>query len=200
MLIGLTGGIGSGKSLVSDYLATLQVRIIDADQIARDVVCPGGAVLQQLVQAFGAQILQADNTLNRAELRRLAFVDVPSKEKLNAIMHPAIRKAIMVAIAQPFSPEEAPYRVLSAPLLLENGLQHLTDMVLVVDVAEKRQFERAAARDGVTPEALAGIIRSQWRREQRLAFAHVIIDNNGTPAQTLHQVDVLHRNFMALAR
>lgn len=200
MLIGLTGGIGSGKSLVSDYLATMQVHIIDADKIARDVVHPGSAVLQQLVQLFGERILQADHTLNRAELRRLAFADARSKEKLNAIMHPAIRTAIVSAIAQPFSAQEAPYRVLSAPLLLENGLQHLADLVLVVDVAEARQFERAAARDGVTQETLAGIIRSQWRREQRLAFAHAVIDNNGTRDQTLRQVEILHQAFTALAR
>lgn len=199
MLIGLTGGIGSGKSLVSDGLAGQGVRIIDADQIAREVVAVGQETLHELVRVFGARILRDDGSLHRSELRRLAFASEESRRALNAIMHPAIRKALLAAIQQPKHPSEAAYRLLVAPLLLENGLDALVDMIVVVDVDEKTQLLRAAARDGATPESIAGIMAAQWKRSQRLAFAHAIIDNDGSREQTLRQVSSLHQHLMALA-
>lgn len=199
MLIGLTGGIGSGKSLVSDALVAEGVVVIDADQIARDVVAVGQSALQQLVQVFGAQILHADGSLNRPLLRRLAFANDGNRQALNAIMHPAIRSALLAAIQSPRQAGEAAYRLLVAPLLLENGLQALVDMVVVVDVAESTQQMRAASRDGTDVQAIAEIMKGQWSRAQRLACAHAVIDNSGTRAATLQQAQCLHRQLTALA-
>lgn len=199
MLVGLTGGIGSGKSLISDALSTEGVVVIDADQMARDVVAVGQSALQQLVQVFGTQILHADGSLNRPLLRHLAFASDENRQALNAVMHPAIRTALLAAIQRPRQAEEAAYRLLVAPLLLENGLQALVDMVVVVDVAENAQQMRAAARDGADVQAIVEIMKGQWSRAQRLAFAHAVIDNSGTRAATLQQVQYLHHQLTALA-
>lgn len=199
MLVGLTGGIGSGKSLVSGCLSAQGVRVVDADEVARDVVAVGQETLQQLVRVFGTQILQHDGSLHRSELRRLAFSSEEGRQALNAIMHPAIRMALLAAIQQPKSSEEAAYRLLVAPLLLENGLDALVDMVVVVDVDENIQLARAAARDGATVEAIASIMKAQWQRSRRLAVAHAIIDNSGSREQTVQQAHFLHQYLTALA-
>lgn len=199
MLVGLTGGIGSGKSLVSTYLSAQGVFVIDADQVARDVVAVGQDTLEQLVRVFGKRILLHDGSLHRSELRRLAFSSEEARQALNAIMHPAIRTALLAAIQQPKSSEEPMYRLLVAPLLLENGLDALVDVVVVVDVDEKIQLMRAAARDGAMVETIASIMEAQWKRSRRLAFAHAIIDNNGSRDQTVQQAHFLHHYLMALA-
>lgn len=199
MLVGLTGGIGSGKSVVTSYLVAKGVSVIDADQVARDVVAAGQETLQQLVHVFGTRILQYDGSLHRSELRRLAFSSEESMMALNAIMHPAIREALLTAIAQSRVAGESAYGLLVAPLLLENGLDALVDMVVVVDVDERTQLLRAAARDGVTIEDIARIMKAQWKRSRRLACAHAVVDNSGTYEHTAQQAYFLHQNLTALA-
>lgn len=199
MIAGLTGGIASGKSLISDALATRRVRVIDADVIAREIVAPGQPALMELVRVFGSDILHADGSLNRARLRERAFADAVLRQKLNAITHPAIRAGMLAQLSQAKGSEEAAYRLLSVPLLLENGLQSLVDMVVVVDVGEDMQLARAMQRDGADRENIARIMQGQWPRHKRLAHAHFVIDNHGSREQTLAQVALLHQKLTALA-
>lgn len=200
MIVGLTGGIASGKTLVSQALSKKQVRIIDADDIARQIVAPGQPALRQLAEIFGEDIVRHDGQLDRAQLRARAFVDDQSREALNAITHPAIRAAMMAQMSEPWQENEALYRVLSVPLLLENGLQHWVEMIVVVDVDEKTQLTRASMRDHADREAILRIMQGQWPRTKRLSFAHRVIDNHGSRDDTLAQVTILHEQLTALAR
>ena len=199
MIAGLTGGIASGKSLVSDALSAYGVRVIDADLIARDIVAPGQPTLTALVHAFGEDILDAEGRLDRALLRERAFADDVSRAQLNAITHPAIRSGMMARLAEPWRKNEAPYRVLSVPLLFENGLQTLADVCVVVDVSETLQLARASQRDGTNAQDIARIMRGQWSRARRLAAAHFVVDNHGERSDTLAYVHELHQQLMALA-
>ena len=199
MIVGLTGGIASGKSLVSDALAACSVRVIDADAIAREIVAPGQPVLMELVRVFGSDMLHADGSLNRARLRERAFVDAASRQQLNAITHPAIRTQMLAELQQAWQKNEAPYRLLSVPLLFENGLQELVDTVVVIDVSENVQLARAAQRDHADREAIVRIMQGQWSRHKRLARANFVVDNHGGREQTLAQVALLHQRLMVLA-
>lgn len=198
MIVGLTGGIASGKTLVTDALSHHGVQIIDADIIAREIVEPGKPALKQLADVFGWDILDSVGRLKRKELRLRAFADDVSRQKLNNIMHPAIRAEILSQLAKPRGNEEAYYRILSIPLLLENNWQHLVDMVVVVDVDEKMQLIRAIARDQNDREAVLRIMKGQYSRKERLKYAHGVIDNHGSVATTLKQVTLLHKQIMAL--
>lgn len=198
-IIGLTGGIGSGKSAASDYFATLGIDIVDADVISHAITAKDSPMLPILSQAFGADIL-SDGELNRTKLRRIVFADPDKLACLNAIIHPAIRTQIKQALGDATSP----YVILSAPLLLESikdddeGLRALCDRILVVDVPTDVQIQRAARRDGQSSADILAIINRQMSREGRLAYADDVLDNSGGLDELHHQIDQLHQKYLGL--
>lgn len=200
LVIGLTGGIGSGKTTVSNEFATLGITVVDADVIAREVVAPGQPLLAELVQAFGAHILLSEGphkgTLDRAALRQIIFSDERKKQQLNSLMHPAIRQQLLAQLQA----AQSAYVILSAPLLFENKLDQYCQRTLVVDVPVSVQIARTQQRDGVSKEQVDAILKAQWSREQRLAKATDVIDNS-LPLTTLpNRVAELHRRYLALSQ
>ncbi|MFM8155776.1 MAG: dephospho-CoA kinase [Actinomycetes bacterium] len=189
--IGLTGGIGSGKSTVASMLAAKGAVIIDADQISREIVEPGQPALEEIVAVFGAGVLRPDGSLDRGELARLAFADKAMTKRLNAIMHPRIsaESASRIASAPPGS-----VVIYDMPLLVETGQASAVSRVVVVDVPVSIQRERAIAR-GLEPADVDRRIEVQATREQRLAVASDVIDNSGTLERTQEQVDALWRSL-----
>jgi dephospho-CoA kinase len=195
LIVGLTGGIGSGKTTVSQLFAQLGVEVIDADVISRALVAPGQAVLQQLIAVIGADYLQPDGALNRSKLRDLIFTDADAKQRVEALLHPAIRAAILAQIAR--SPSR--WVLLSAPLLLENHAYDFVDRVLVVDVPEDVQISRTLARDHSNADAVKRIMASQLTRQARLANADEVIHNDQDPATLVPQVEQLFQRYQQLA-
>jgi dephospho-CoA kinase len=187
MRIGLTGGIGSGKSTVASLLAERGAIVIDADTIARRIVEPGSPVLAHLVEEFGSDILQPDGSLNRGELAARAFASERATRHLNEITHPAIRELAEVELT---AAETRGLVVYEMPLLVETGQVSLVDYVVVVDVPEADQLSRAVAR-GLEEDDVRQRMSRQATREQRIAAADFVIDNSGTPAELSHQVDQL---------
>lgn len=188
MRIGLTGGIGSGKSTVANLLAEHGAVVIDADAIARELVEPGEPALAELVTEFGPRILREDGSLNRGELAALAFGDTRGTERLNAIMHPLIRaeSESRLSVAG-----DAGVVVYDMPLLLETGQQDLVDLVVVVDVPEDVQVERAVGKRGLDEDDVRRRMNVQVSRGERLAAADVVIDNSGDLSRTRQEVDRL---------
>jgi dephospho-CoA kinase len=186
--VGLTGGIGSGKTTVARMLSGHGAVLVDADQIARDLVEPGGEALAELVTEFGPRILQADGSLSRAELASMAFSDPRATERLNAIMHPLIRaEAARRLAAHP----DAGVVVYDMPLLVETGQRDLVDLVVVVDVPEEVQIDRAVRLRGLDEADVQRRMTVQASRADRLAAADVVIDNSGTELATAEQVALL---------
>lgn len=185
--IGLTGGIGSGKTTVAAMLAERGAVIIDADQISREIVRPGSPALGEIVTVFGPGVLREDGTLNRGELARLAFSDKEQTKRLNAIMHPRISAESAARIAA--APADS-IVVYDMPLLVETKQDAAVDHVIVVDVPVEIQRERAIAR-GLDPVDVDRRIEAQATREQRLAVADTVIDNSGDLDSTSRQVDDL---------
>lgn len=194
--VGLTGGIGSGKSTVAALFAARSVPVIDADQAARELVTPGSAALTEIVQQFGERILQEDGSLNRAALRDLVFADPARRQTLESILHPRII-ASMHAAAERAS---GSYCILVMPLLLEARQQSAVDRILAIDCPLALQRQRAMARDRASASDIDRIIASQVTRKQRLAAADDIITNDGDLQHLETQVETLHRRYLALAR
>lgn len=194
-IVGVTGGIGSGKTTVTDRFASHGIEVIDADVIARDVVAPGSDALQQIAEHFGADVLLTDGSLDRAQLRKLVFADSDEKEWLNQLLHPLIRHRIEDTLQSASSA----YCILVAPLLLENKLDAMVDRVLVVDVSEETQIERTMRRDNNSAEQVAAIMAAQIEREQRLAAADDCIDNELPLPEVYDQIDALHQQYLKLA-
>lgn len=200
-IVGLTGGIGSGKSTVARLFNQLKVPAVDADVVAREVVAKGSPLLAKIAAHFGPQVLTAEQSLNRAALRQLIFKDPIAKSWLDSLLHPAIRAGMLAQLAK-LPP--APYVLLIAPLLLENKLNKLVNRVLVVDITEQNQLTRTLSRDavssGANAEQVQAIIASQISRPARLALADDIIDNNGSAAMLEQQVQQLHQRYLHLAK
>ena len=194
IVIGLTGGIGSGKTAASDMFAEFGITVVDADVVAREVVEPGSPVLAQIEKTFGKEVLLEDGRLNRAKLRDRIFTNEKDKVALNNIMQPAIRHALLKQLSEATSA----YVILSAPLLLENGLEQVCHRVLVVDVPHKTQVTRASSRDRVSAEQITAIIASQIDRDSRLAKADDVIDNNQDLVFLKEQVVKLHNKYLTL--
>lgn len=194
-ILGLTGGIGAGKTLVSNHLAALGIEIVDADVIARDVVAIGSDGLNAIEQHFGKTILLDDGSLNRAKLREIIFADSEQKSWLNNLMHPLIRQNITAQLDAATSP----YVVLSAPLLFENKLDALCDHTLLVDVPVEVQLVRTANRDSVSTEQVKNIIAAQMSREDKQQKADSIIDNHRDIDSVLIDVEELHHAFLQQA-
>lgn len=195
LLIGLTGGIGSGKSTVAELFKKRGANYVDADVVARDVVAPGTDALTAISAKFGSEILQQDGQLNRAKLRQVIFQDTSAKHWLESLLHPAIRQQMLQQLAA----SQTPYTLLVAPLLLENGLHKLVERVLVIDVTEQTQLARTIQRDSNSAEQVKAIMAAQLSREQRLTLADDIIDNNGSAKDLDAQVDYLHAKYLELS-
>jgi len=193
--IGLTGGIASGKSTVAALFAAHGVPVLDTDLIARDVVEPGEAALGEVVAAFGPDILGPDGRLDRPRLRARVFADPDARERLEAILHPAIR----AELARRAEAAGGLYQVWVIPLLVEGGQLDRVDRILVVDCPEEIQLARVMARDGGTAEAAQGILAAQASREQRLAAADDVILNDGAEARLVPQVAALDQKYRAIA-
>lgn len=193
LVVGLTGGIGSGKSTVAnEFHQQFAVPFVDADQIARDVVAVGSPALQQIRDYFGAAAIQADGCLNRSWLRQQVFEDVTKKQWLNELLHPLIRQHLLESLKS----VPSGYVLLVAPLLFENQLEHYCDLVIVVDVAEQTQLLRASSRDQNSPELIKSVMAAQISRADRLQKATMVI-NNDLPLSTLpERVADLHHQLM----
>lgn len=194
-VVGVTGGIGSGKTTVTDAFADKGIPVIDADVIAREMVAAGSDSLNEIARHFGPGILTAEGELDRAQLRQRIFAYDTEKEWLNQLLHPRIRHAIETRL----NDAEAAYCLLSAPLLLENELTYLTDRVLVVDVPESLQVERTMARDKNSEAQVEAIIAAQMPRQNRLAQADDVLSNDGTVADVYDQVEALHQQYLQAA-
>lgn len=194
-LIGLTGGIGSGKTTVATRLKALGARIVDADKIAREIVEPGEPALAELAEAFDG-VLNADGTLNRAELARQAFAAPEATEKLNSITHPRIRERTLERFAQART-DGVPVLVYDMPLLIENGEYKKMDHVLVVDAEDEIRIDRLVNSRGLDEEDARRRIAAQISREERLAAADSVVDNSGTRDQLLQQVDAFWEQVVA---
>ncbi len=194
--IGLTGGIASGKSTVSGLFAALGVPIIDTDQIARDVVPPGSALLARVVDQFGAGVLTPGGELNRRALRERVFADPADRAALEALMHPAI----MAQLRQRVATAGGAYQILAIPLLVEHSLAASVDRVLLIDCDEQLQLRRVQIRDGVTLAQARGVLAAQASRAARLAVADDVIVNDGDLQKLRGQVESLHTRYSALAR
>ena len=190
--IGLTGGIGTGKSTVSRYLTTKGYKIIDADRIAREVVEPGMPAPKALVEEFGPEILLEDGSLNRRELARLAFASPEGKAALDRITHGAIFARIeelQLQYAAELEKTSDAVIFLDVPLLFETGFDRKADLVWVVDVPDEIRVQRVVLRDGLTEEEVWARIKNQMSREEKIARADVVLDNSGTPEKLYAQVD-----------
>lgn len=195
LVIGLTGGIASGKSAAAALFAERGVPVVDADVVARQLVEPGEPALEEIRRVFGPSLLDASGELDRRRLRELVFADDARRRELEAILHPRV----YARIARELDSLDAPYAVAVVPLLLETGGRELVDRILVVDAPEELQISRTIARDGTTPEAAARVLAAQLPRARRLACADDVITNDADLASLARQVDALHRRYLELA-
>jgi dephospho-CoA kinase len=194
--VGLTGGIGSGKSTVADCFAALGMPVIDTDVIARELTAPGGAGLEAIRAVFGATVMQADGTLDRAALRRRVFADSAARHQLEAILHPRIRQGV----EQKLATLTAPYALIVIPLLVETGgYRDVLNRVLVVDCPEAVQIARVMARSGLAHGEIKAILAAQAGRAERLAVADDIIVNTASLEALRAEVAALHQHYLALA-
>lgn len=195
LVIGLTGGIASGKSTASRFFQAQGIHVIDADILAKELVKPGEPALRQIVDTFGKAILDDRQQLNRAKLRDIVFNDQGSRHKLEAILHPLIRAEMLNRIKM----INDPYCVLAIPLLVETGQASMVDRVLVIDTDVDLQIERLRRRDGFDDQTIAAMLKSQSTREQRLAIADDIITNNTSLDEFELQLRKLHRHYLQQA-
>lgn len=195
-VVGLTGGIGSGKSTVAERFAELGVPVIDTDVIARDLTVPGSEAVAAIRDAFGAAVMQEDGSLDRAHLRRRVFADSGARRTLEAILHPRIRKAVVQAVAE----LHAPYALIVIPLLVETGAYAgILNRVLVVDCPEDTQIARVMARNDLSRAEVEAILAAQAGRAARLAAADDVIDNTGSTGVLPDRVRMLHQQYLAQA-
>lgn len=196
LIIGITGGIGSGKTAATDAFAALGITVVDADLVSRQVVQPGKPALNAIATHFGNDILLDDGSLNRNALRELIFHEPASKQWLEKLLHPLIRQEIVTQLQR----SESAYTLLSSPLLLETDQQTLCNRVLVIDAPEALQLERTLARDNSSADTIKAIMASQFSRQQRLDRANDVIVNDGDLAALHEAVHVLHKTYLDLSK
>lgn len=193
--VALTGGIGSGKSSVTHAFSQLGITIVDADLIARQIVESGCPALNAISAHFGAEILLKDGSLNRRLLREKIFNSATEKLWLNNLLHPLIQQHTLTKIAN----ARSPYVLWVVPLLVENNLHHKADRILVVDASPEIQIARTISRDNVSRQHVELILAAQAMRDERLAIADDVINNDGSPELVAANVDRLHRQYLELA-
>jgi dephospho-CoA kinase len=196
LIIGLTGGIGSGKSTAADFFAHLGVPVFDADALAHELVQPGQPALEKIITEFGREILNPDGTLNRTHLRAVVFSDPDQRLRLEAILHPLIRQRFKEKITQ----IDAPYCILSIPLLLETHQEDMVNRILVIDAPESLQIARTQERNGLSATEVKKILSAQAKRKQRLAAADDIVVNDGDLPRLKAQVSELHQKYLHIAQ
>lgn len=194
--LGLTGGIGSGKSAVAQCFTDLGVCLIDADHAARWVVEPGRPALAQIAERFGEGVLQADGQLDRAALRGLIFQDPAQRHWLEALLHPLIGQEISRYLAS----AQSPYAILVSPLLIESGQHHITQRILVIDAPEHLQVQRTMQRDQASAEQVQAILQVQAKRDERLRHAHDVLVNDRDLHWLKGEVERLHHFYLTLRK
>lgn len=193
-ILGLTGGIGSGKSAAAQRFIDLGIHVVDADHAARWVVEPGRPALARIAEHFGDSVLQADGQLDRAALRQLIF-EVPQQRLwLEALLHPLIAEEITAHLAR----AESPYAILVSPLLIESGQYAMTQRILVIDVPQPLQIERTLQRDGISEQQVQAILKAQATREDRLSHADDVLVNDRDLAWLHSEVERLHHFYLTL--
>ena len=197
LVVGLTGGIGSGKSAVSRCFARRGVPVIDADVLAREVVAPGEPAVAEIAAAFGAEAILADRSLDRTRLRARVFADPQARRRLEGILHPRIRERMAARLAA--LPAGTPYAVLVIPLLLEADQRDLVDRVLAIEAGEGIRIARVTGRDRVPEEQVRRIIAAQCTAAERAAAAHDLLLNEGSESELDAKVAALHEKYLALA-
>jgi dephospho-CoA kinase len=195
LIVGVTGGIGSGKTTACNRFVELGIEVIDADEIARWVVLPGTAALNEIAAHFGAEYLTPEGTLNRARLRSLIFSDGSAKTWLEKLLHPLINIEIRSQLQQ----DQSIYSIFTSPLLLETEQYKLVDRILVIDTSEQLQIERATSRDSSNSIEISAIIASQMSRMERCNRANDIVQNYGDLNNLIQQVDRLHQLYLEIA-
>lgn len=196
LILGLTGGIGTGKSSVAAEFKNLGICIVNADEGSRAVVEPGKPALSKIASQFGDQIILSDGSLDRAALREIIFNNANKKQWLEELLHPIIRDWIV----EHLNDSDSPYVILESPLLLETDQHELVDITLLIDLPMELQLERAGARDANNSKQIQRIIDSQMSREQKISKADWIFDNSGEKAMISLRVNQLHEKFLALAQ
>jgi len=194
--VGLTGGIGSGKSAVSDHFQTLGISVSDADVIAHQMTSRGSPALDRIASQFGSDTIDDQGNLNRDRMREIVFDDPAQRAVLEGILHPMIRDAMADEVASFTSP----YCILAIPLLVEGGKHPLVDRIAVVDASEERRIGWIKARSGLSEARIRSIFAAQASRDERLAAADDVIDNSGTLEDLYAQTEALHETYLALAR
>ena len=196
LVIGLTGGIGSGKTTVARLFAEKNVPIIDTDQLARDLTQPESSALQEIVRLFGHDILLPNGALNRSKLRSIVFSDKNKRTQLEQVLHPLIRYETLRQIES----AKSPYCIVVIPLLFETEANPLIQRVLVVDTPEELQLSRTIKRDHVSEQEVTAILNAQVSREKRLSLANDIIRNDGVFEDLVPEVEKLHQRYLSLAK
>ncbi len=196
IIVGLTGGIASGKSTVADMFRSYDVPIIDTDIIARELVMPGEEAYNEIINKFGENILQANGSLDRAKLRDLIFKNTDQRKQLESILHPRIRIEVFALLKQ----INAPYVIIVIPLLFETDYPYPLDRVLVIDTSEAIQLGRLLQRDGIDHELATRILATQLPRQQKCQLADDILTNDGDMELLRSRVDALHRQYLALSK
>jgi dephospho-CoA kinase len=195
LIIGLTGGIGSGKTAASDFFASKSITVVDADIVAREVVEPGEPAWLTITERYGNDVLQEDQTLNRAWLRHKVFAEPDERKWLEGQTHPRIRDRLI----QQLRDSTSPYTILVSPLLFESGQSTLVKRTLVIDVPVDTQVKRACSRDINDEEQIRRIIAAQISREDRCSRADDVADNSGTLVQLHAQLEKLHHTYLTMA-
>ena len=195
-IVGLTGGIASGKSLVADFFADLGVPVIDTDIVAREVVEPGAPALAKIVETFGDDILDESGALDRKALRNIVFSDEASRKRLESILHPVIRDETFRQAGD----ADGPYVVIVVPLLFESPMKDAMSRILVVDCSEETQLERLMARDDESAEQARRIMATQASRKERLSIADDVVSNDSTREAAFEAVKALHESYLATAK
>lgn len=198
LVVGLTGGIGSGKSAAAEHFRHHNVVIINSDEVSREVVEPGGQALDQIVQRFSSDVLQNDGSLNRAALRRHIFDNAEERQWLENLLHPLIRKRSDQQLRQPQQPGEPPYRILEIPLLFETNSQDRVDRTLLITADRDCRIQRVVERDNSDREQVLAILDAQLPDAQKTAMSDDCIDNSHSLDALHREVDTMHRFYCEL--
>lgn len=196
LVIGLTGGIGSGKTMASNHFASLGISVVDADVCSRVVVEPGTPALQQIAEHFGPSVIMADGSMNRAHLRQRIFINPDEKTWLENLLHPLIGAEIM----RQLQASQSPYTILVSPLLLESSQHKLANRILLIDAPEETQISRTTIRDGVAADNVQAIMQAQLPRRERQSRADDIILNDGDLLHLQNEVERLHQCYLEMAK